>query len=126
MGDWNELWPKKNSALFVIFQKRTQHCSSSSFFFPEKAGPVTNFAAAFNVPNVHQIWQILHENDPLQFVYSSKWTFQFEWQLDGASAGLNMSTQAAFSADLTVHHAYFEPTVGILPNWIKGWNFTPV
>jgi len=69
MGDWNELWPKKNSALFIIF----------FFFFPEKAGPVTNFAAAFNVPNIHQIWQILHKNDPLQFLYSSKWTFQSEW-----------------------------------------------
>jgi len=28
------------------------------------------------------------------------------------------------AADLTVHHAYFEPTVGILLNWIKGWNFS--
>jgi len=31
-----------------------------------------------------------------------------------------MPTQAAFSADLTMHHAYFEPTGGILPNRIKG------
>jgi len=26
-------------------------------------------------------------------------------------------------SDLTVHGAYFEPTVGIVPNRIKGWNF---
>jgi len=29
------------------------------------------------------------------------------------------------AADLTVHHAYFELTVGILPNRIKGWNLFP-
>jgi len=29
-----------------------------------------------------------------------------------------------FPADLTTQDAYFEPTVGILPNWIKGWNFS--
>ncbi|KAL3576267.1 hypothetical protein D5086_021550 [Populus alba] len=35
-----------------------------------------------------------------------------------------MPTQAAFATDSTMHHAYFEPTVGILPNRIKGWNFS--
>ena len=30
-------------------------------FFSEKAGLVDYFAAAFIVPNVHQIWQILYE-----------------------------------------------------------------
>ena len=46
---------QKNSALFIIF-----------FIFSEKAGPVPYFTAAFNVPNIHPIWQKLHANDPLQ------------------------------------------------------------
>jgi hypothetical protein len=29
------------------------------------------------------------------------------------------------AADLTVYHTYFEPTVGILPNQIKGWKLFP-
>jgi len=53
--------------------------------------------------------------------------FQCEWQSIGAGTGLNMPTQAACSCrfdNLTVHHVYFEPTVGIIPNRIKGWNFS--
>jgi hypothetical protein len=37
-----------------------------------KAGPVTYFADAFSAANIHQIWQIMNENDPLQFLYSYK------------------------------------------------------
>jgi hypothetical protein len=29
-------------------------------------------------------------------------------------------------SNLTVHGVYFESTVGILTNRIKGWNFSPV
>ena len=39
-------------SLFIIF-----------FIFSEKAGVVDYFAVAFNVPNVHQIWQILNKNE---------------------------------------------------------------
>jgi hypothetical protein len=68
----------------------------------------------------------MYANDTLKFLYSSKWTFQYEWQWDDASDGLNMPTQAAFPADLTNQGGYFEPTVEILSTQIKGWNFTLV
>ena len=41
-------------------------------FFLKKASPITYFAAAFSVPTNHQSWQILHANDPMQFLYSFK------------------------------------------------------
>jgi len=78
-------------------------------YFSGKAGHATSFAGAVNAPNVHQISPNMHDNDPLMFLYSS-----------GSGSGLNMPTQTAFSADLTVHHTYFEPTVGIHSNRIKG------
>jgi hypothetical protein len=68
-------------------------------YFSGKTGPVTSFAGAFNALNVHQISPNLHENDPLQLLYSSISIVQSERQLIGAGTGLNMPTQAAFSAD---------------------------
>ena len=31
------------------------------------------FAGAFNTSNVHEIWQILHKSDHLQFLYNPIW-----------------------------------------------------
>jgi hypothetical protein len=46
-------------------------------------------------------------------------------QINGHGTTPKWPPQASCSWDLTVHHANFEPTVGILPNRIKGWKLFP-
>jgi len=117
--DWNELWPKQNP----------EHYSLSSSFFPEKTGSITSFAGAFNAPNVHKICQNLHKTDHQTSLYIRVWSSPAHWKIIGRGTTPKRPTQAACSCrfdNLTVHHAYFELTVGILPIWIKGWNFSPL
>jgi len=104
--------------LFIIF-----------FLFPGKTSSVTSFTGAFNAPNVHQICQNLHETDHQTSLYVGVWFSPARWQINGRGTTPKRPTQAACSCrfdNLTVHHAYFEPTVGILFIWIKGCKFSLV
>jgi len=106
--DRNELWPKQNP----------EHYSLSSSSFSGKTGSVTSFAGAFNAPNVHQICQNLHKTDYQTSFYVGVWSSPAYWQINGRGTTPKRPTQAAYSCrfdNLTVHHAYFEPTVGIFP-----------
>jgi len=87
-------------------------------YFSGKTGSVTSFAGAFNAPNVHQICQNLHETNHQTSLYVGVWSSPAHWQINGRGTTPKRPTQAACSCrfdNLTVHHAYFEPTVGILP-----------
>jgi len=95
-------------------------------YFFGKTGPVTSFAAAFNVPNVHQICQNLHDTDHQTSRYVGIWSSPAHWQINGCDTTPKRPTQEDCSCrydNLTVHHAYFKPIVGILPNRIKGCKF---
>jgi hypothetical protein len=71
----------------------------------------------------------LHETDNHTSLYVEVWSSSAHWQINGRGTTPKRPTQAACSCrfdNLTAHHAYFEPTVRILPIWIKGWNFSLV
>jgi len=139
--DCHELWPKQNP----------EHYSLSSSFFPWKSGPVTSFAGTFNAPNGYQsfhnvhetdhqtslyvgVWSSpahgqVHETDHQTSLYVGVWSSPAHGQINGRGTTPNRPTQTACSCrfdNLTVHHAYFEPTVGILFIRIKGWKFSLV
>jgi hypothetical protein len=87
-------------------------------YFSEIASPITYVAAAFNIPNIHQICQNLHETDHQTSLYVWVWSEFTHRQINGRGTIPKRPTQAACSCrfdNLTVHHTYFEPTVGILP-----------
>ena len=93
-------------------------------FFLKKSWSSWLLWVAFNVPNVHQIWQILDENDPLHFFYNPMCSGWAKWQYISTGDSLKMPTQSAFVCRFLTQDTNFEPMVGILPNWIKGWNFS--
>jgi hypothetical protein len=91
-------------------------------YFSIKNGPVTSFATAFNVPNIHQFCQNLHETDQPDIPLCPGWSSLTHWQINGRGTTPKWPTQAASNCrydNLTVYHAYFEPMVGILPNRIN-------
>jgi len=85
-------------------------------YFSGKTGPVTSFASSFNALNVHQICQIMHETDHQTSLYIWVWSSPAHWHINGNGTTPKRPLQAACSYRLTVHHAYLEPTVGILHN----------
>ena len=56
-----------------------------------------NNSGAFNALFLRQIYQNMHANGHLQFLYNLMLTVQAKWQRDGAGAGLNRPTPTAFS-----------------------------
>jgi hypothetical protein len=94
-------------------------------YFSGKSSRDTFFAGAFNALNVHQICQTLHEIDHQTSLYVWVWSSPVHWHINGSGTTPKRPPQAACSCKLTVHHAYFEPTVEILLNRIKGWNLFP-
>ena len=58
------------------------HYSLSSSFFSEKTGSVNYFTGAFNVPNIHQIFQPLHETNHQTTLYVWVWSSPAHWQLN--------------------------------------------
>ena len=94
-------------SLFIIF-----------FIFSEKAGVVDYFAAAFNVPNVHQIWQILDENDPLHFFYNPMWSDWAKWQYISTGDSLKRPTQSAF----VCRFYFFSEKTGLVDYFAAAFN----
>ena len=74
--DWSELWPKTEF----------WYCSSSSLIFSEMTTQEGYFAGAFSAFNVHQNWQILHANDPLQFLYNPYGPFRLNDNLSAPAS----------------------------------------
>jgi hypothetical protein len=71
----------------------------------------------------------LLKTDHQTFLFVGVWSSPAKWQINGRGTSPKRPTQAACSCrfdNLTVHHAHFEPTVGILLIRIKGWNFSLV
>jgi len=102
-------------------KQNPDHYSLSSFFFQKSW-------SCHLLCRCHQICQNVHETDHQTYLYVWVWSAPDHWQINGRGTTPKRSTQAACSCrfdNLTVHHAYFEPTVGIIPNRIKRWNLFP-
>jgi membrane protein insertase Oxa1/YidC/SpoIIIJ len=78
----------RHSALFIIF---------FIFFSFQKAGLIIYFATAFNVSNVHQILQNLHEINQQTSLYVWVWSSPAHWQRNERGTTSKMPTQAACS-----------------------------
>jgi len=84
------------------------------------------FSGAFNASYVHQIWQYLNQTNHLTSLYTPVLSVQANWHHSSRSADLKWPPHAALNYQIWQFMTYFEPTVRILPNQIKGQNFSPV
>ena len=55
------------------------------------------FLGAFNTSYLHQIWQNLHANDHLTFLYNPIWSAQDDWHHNSRDVGLKWLTAAPFN-----------------------------
>jgi hypothetical protein len=76
---WNVVW-----SLFIVF-----------LVFARKSYLNDKFLRTFIASYVHQIWQHLHVNDHLTFIYNLMWSVHADGHHRGCGIGLKWPTQAA-------------------------------
>jgi hypothetical protein len=74
--------------------------TSLTFNFSEMTTQGGYFAYAFNASKLHQIWQNLHANAHLTFLYNLVWSIQADCQHNSRDVGLKGPPLAALNCQI--------------------------